>query len=142
LKKPSTETIALALILTVAALLRFWRIWDMEYFYDELSAILRANVNSWSAHLQKGVKPDGHPALVQTLIWLIGDHVTLLKCLAASCGTAAVYFTYRAGRSAFNPAAGLAAAALMAVLYIPVFWSQQVRPYAFGTFMDLFTDLI
>lgn len=130
--KPNKESIILAFILLLAALLRFWHIGFLEYSYDELSAIFRSQFNTFHDLIEKGVKPDGHPAGVQTFIWLIGDHVTLLKSLAAAAGVGAVYFTFKAGKSLFNPAAGLVAAALLAVLYLPVFWSQQIRPYAFG----------
>ena len=54
-------------ILTV----RFWSIGSMAWGYDELSAVFRAmNAANWHAHLHQGVAVDGHPAGLQTLIWL------------------------------------------------------------------------
>lgn len=120
-------------LLAAAALLRFWNIHTLEYHYDELSAILRAlGLHNWNEHIQNGVLPDGHPAGIQTLIWVTGDHVTLLKSMAALAGTAAVYFIYRSGLVLFQPATAYASAVLLAISYPALFWSQQIRPYAFG----------
>ncbi|MBM3437992.1 MAG: hypothetical protein FJX91_02550, partial [Bacteroidetes bacterium] len=43
----------------------------MAWGYDELSAIFRAmQASNWHDHLQNGVAVDGHPAGLQTLLWL------------------------------------------------------------------------
>lgn len=138
-KRILSANIPLTLVIILAAALRFWRIWELDWSYDELSAILRARVNSWQAHIQSGVYPDGHPAGLQTLIWIIGDRVILLKSMAAFCGVCSVYFLYKAGKTVFGPAAGIAAALLLAIGYLPVYWSQMVRPYSFGM---LFTSAL
>jgi hypothetical protein len=46
------------------------------------------------------------------------------RLVAAALGTAAVGFTYLAGARLFNRAAGLLAAAVMAVAFLPVFYSH------------------
>jgi len=51
--------------------LRFWDLQAYAWGYDELSAVFRAmNAANWHAHLHQGVAVDGHPAGLQTLIWL------------------------------------------------------------------------
>ena len=123
-------------ILAVAALLRFWGVWDLPFHYDELSAIFRARAETWEQHWQTGVLPDGHPPGVQTFLWLwvklFGEHPLPLHWLTASMGVAAVYFIFKAGKQLFGMNAGLMAAGFYAVSYLPLVWSQQIRPYSFG----------
>ena len=48
--------------------------WISDFDSDELSAIIRATSSThFAEHLQIGVLPDGHPAGIQTVIWL-GTH--------------------------------------------------------------------
>ena len=52
-------------------LLRFWDIADMAWGYDELSAVFRSMQSpNWHDHLAHGVAVDGHPAGLQTVLWL------------------------------------------------------------------------
>lgn len=124
------------LILIIALLLRLRGIETLPFYYDEVSAILRARFTGWDEHIEKGIIPDGHPPFVQTFLWLFikffGENSYLLKSIFAIAGVTAVYFTYKSGKRLFHSQAGLMAAALLAVAYQPVFWSQQIRPYSFG----------
>jgi len=57
-----------------------------------------------------------------TPFWLMG------RALSAAAGTVTVWVTYRIGRRALGPAAGLAAAALLAVMFLHVRDSHYATP--------------
>ncbi|MBN2236346.1 MAG: hypothetical protein JW729_02230, partial [Bacteroidales bacterium] len=61
--------IAIAILLLVAALIRFDRFWEIPLTYDELSALSRLRFNSFAELIQFGIKPDGHPAGVQLFLF-------------------------------------------------------------------------
>ncbi len=127
----------LLLLLLIAAVLRLIGFGDQEYSYDELSAIFRAeNAKNWQQHISNGVIPDGHPAGLQTFIWLwiklLGDQMLVLKFIMIACSLGAIFFIYKTGKIIFNTQTGALAGLLLAILHLPLFWSLQLRPYAPG----------
>ena len=47
----------------------FYNFFDLQYTYDELSALNRLEYNSFNELIQKGVMPDAHPALIQVFLY-------------------------------------------------------------------------
>ena len=142
MKTPKQENIWILFILGVAGFLRFFNIQNAEFGYDELSAIFRAqNAHNWAEHLQNGVMPDGHPAGLQTFIWLWIQYFGLtllgLKTAMGLCSIASVYFIYKIGKNTLNAYAGISAAVLLSILFIPLEWSTQLRPYSPGLMVVL-----
>ena len=64
-----TNKTILLLILIVASALRIYNIFSIPFSHDEFSALSRLNFNSFSELIAKGVKIDGHPALVQVFLY-------------------------------------------------------------------------
>ena len=139
----SVETALLLLILVVAAALRFWHYDDFSYTNDELSALLRLNYDSFDDLLEFGIRPDGHPALTQVVLWYLqkaaGWSEAVLRLPFVLAGVGSVWLTYLIGKRWFSPTTGLLAAAVIAFSCFTVLYSQVARPYALGLFFVLLT---
>jgi len=136
-RKPGvTDTALLAAILVAGAALRFWRLWDIPFTYDEFSAIFRTQFSSFGELIDKGVRVDTHPAGIQVLLFYLvkffGSSEAVVKTPFIFFGLLSVWFTYRIGRDWFNSTAGLVAASFVSFLQFPVMYSQIARPYASG----------
>jgi len=131
----------LFIILFVAACLRFHHLGEISFSNDELSALTRARYDSFHELVEKGIKVDGHPALVQTMTWFIihhfGDDVFTVRFPFAVAGIISVFLVFLLGRRWFGPATGLLSAAALASLQFPLLYSQTARPYSIGLMFSL-----
>lgn len=123
-------------------LLRINHTWSESITADEVSALLRLQFDTFSEMLQNGVKPDGHPAFTQVLLWfwikLFGDSEFAVRLPFVVLGTASVWFGAQAARRWFGGGCGLATASALAFLQFPIMYSQLARPYAPGFFFTMF----
>ncbi len=130
------RNILLGLVLIVAAALRLWHYWQPSYSNDELSALSRLDFGTLKDLIQGGVRPDGHPAAAQVLLWyvvrLFGDREAWVRLPFVLAGIGAVFYAYRTGRAWYGTSAGLLMAAAMATLEFPLLYSGIARPYALG----------
>ena len=134
---------SIILLLLIASTLRFYNFFELQYTYDELSALNRLEFNSFSELIQKGVMPDGHPALVQVFLYyyskIVGTTEWLIKLPFILAGIASVYITYTIGKRWFSETAGLFSAAIIASSEYFIFYSVTARPYISGLFLSLLT---
>jgi dolichol-phosphate mannosyltransferase len=120
----------LTVVMTLSAFLRFWQLTAVGFNSDEA-------VYTGSAASIAGNSPlaamfpvfRAHPLLFQTLLSLVlrvHDTDWTARAFAAGIGVAAVGLTFLLGRKLYGTAAGLAAAALLAVMPYHVLVSRQV----------------
>ncbi len=137
----------LLLILALAAGLRLAGLERQSLWNDELSTLVRADAADLADLLRTGIAQDGHPPAYLTLIYLVertlGRSAWALRLPSALAGVLSVALIYGLARR-LRPAdpvrghdEGLIAAALMAVLWAPVYYSQEARPYAFVILLSL-----
>jgi hypothetical protein len=135
------EYIILAIILVVAAALRFSHLGQTSLSNDELSSIIRAQYNSFNQLYNEGIKTDVHPAGLQVFLyyWLkiAGDSPFAVRFPFALCGLLSVLFVFLIARQWFNSNAALFAAAALATLQFPILYSQVARMYSIGLFLCL-----
>lgn len=123
------------LVLILAIAVRFIGLQDRPYDSDELGAFFRAeNAQRFNNHVQSGVRIDGHPALVQTFLWLNVKiaffnpvQLKIIWSIASVLGISLFYafFWMRMGRkTAFFVFSSLA------LLWWPVSLGIWVRPYS------------
>ncbi|HMM10643.1 MAG TPA: glycosyltransferase family 39 protein [Bacteroidales bacterium] len=134
--------ILLLLILTAGFLLRIWGISQMPFQHDEFSAIFRLSYDDLGSLMREGVAlRDSHPAGVQLFLYywtqLTGLSHLWMRLPFIILGTISIYLIYRIGQRLFGEAAGLPAAAAMAVMQYFVYYSQMARPYIPGVFFNL-----
>ena len=129
-------------LLLVASALRLYHLFDLQYTYDELSAVDRLRFDSFGELITKGVMIDAHPALVQVWMYyyslLFGTTEWLMKLPFIVVGIASVYLIYDIGKRWFNETTGLLAATILTCAQYFVFYSVTARPYVSGLFLCLF----
>src|SRR5258706_14065407 len=90
--------ILLLLILIIGSWLRFHNLAETSFSNDELSALTRARYNGFHELVEKGIKTDGHPALVETMAWFIihqfNDNVFTVRFLFALSGIVSIFLIY------------------------------------------------
>ncbi len=139
-----TNSAIVLIIMGTAALLRFYHYFEVPFTYDEFSAVLRLNFDSFSELIEKGVKlTDTHPAGVQVLMYywtrLFGLEEWVVKLPFTLFGLGSVYLIYLIGKKWYNQTVGLLSSAFLASLQYTVMYSQIARPYISGLFLVLLT---
>ena len=128
-------------IMLVAASLRWYGLTDIPFTHDEFSALFRTGFGSFSELVEKGIKPDGHPAGVQVFLhyWtkLSGYQAWLVKLPFLLMGVGSIYLMYLITLKWFNETVGTIASSFMATMQYTVMYSQIARPYASGLFFTL-----
>jgi len=131
-----TDTALILIIILTGAVLRFWRLSEIPFTYDEFSAIFRTQFATFHELIEKGVKIDTHPAGVQVflfyLVKLFGISEAIVKTPFILFGLLSVWLVYLIGKDWFSPATGLVSASFVSFLQFPVMYSQIARPYASG----------
>ena len=145
-------TFALAAIVALAALVRFNHLADMSCTFDEAFCWKLTTFGFDQAWGRAAL--DNHPPLFFYLLlcWssLFGDTIAVSRSLSVLIGLGGVAAAYlfvrqvesrRAPRRSRAPAAfpALLAAAFMALSPFQIDWSQQVRMYALGSTLTLFS---
>ena len=133
--------LALGAIVLLAALLRFATLRTQSIWFDEAATwdLVRRPFGEMLGRIPDG---ESNPPLFYVLEWawtrLFGDGEVGLRSLSALAGLLTVPLAYAIGRRvAGGPArAGLAAAALVAVNPLLVWFSQEARSYALATLLS------
>lgn len=141
-KEKSIRALPFALIFGLAIFLRFYKIDQFQFDSDELSAFFRAqNAINWHQHILNGILVDGHPAGIQTFIWLwvkqFSTNPLPLKIISALFGLANVILTFIITEKIFGLKPAYFTMLCMSVLWWEVDLSLWVRPYIFGQFFTL-----
>ncbi len=140
-KKIKPEYLLVAFITLVGAILRVWDLANIPLMNDELSAIFRTHYDSLGELFEKGIKPDGHPALVQLFLYywiqIGGENSVWIKLPFLLIGIACIPLTYLACKKWFNETASLLSCTYIASLQYTIFYSQLARPYICGLFFTL-----
>jgi len=126
--------LALLAILGLAAALRLTGLEVQSLWNDELSSWFRSHYASLADVIQLGVVPDVHPPGFQLLLYFVertlGSSEWALRLPSALFGILTVAVMYLLGRRLYSESEGLVAAALTAVLWCPLYYSQEARPYS------------
>jgi mannosyltransferase len=124
--------VAVALLILLAAALRFSTLDLQSYWYNEAATALLTKL-SLGDMLDRIPRMEGNPPLYYVLAWLwakvFGTGEVGLRSLSALCGTALVPVAYAAGARLASARAGVALAALAACSPLLVWFSQEARPY-------------
>ncbi len=131
----------LLILLILHGALLFYDYNSIPFSHDELSAIDRCRFISFSELINLGVMPDGHPAGIQILLYLLiknfGVHEWILKLPFVLAGIGSLYFIYKISASLFNRYAAITASIFF--IFQSYYLSQIVvaRPYSIGLLLSL-----
>ncbi len=125
------------IVLAGLIFLRFWRLDERQWGYDELSAVFRASsAKTWADHLHLGVAPDGHPAGLQTLLWFwmmyFGDAVFPLRFISALVSLFTLWQLYTMSLKRWGPETSYWVVTLMGLMWWQVSLGVWIRPYIFA----------
>lgn len=117
-----------------AAALRFATLGAQSYHHDEVITASRLLRGSFGHAIDAIGFSESAPPLYYVLAWLwvqlMGNGEVGLRSLSALAGVATVPVTYLIGKELRDRAAGIAAAALVAVNPMLLWYSQEARAYA------------
>ena len=128
-------------ILAICIVLRFLPLFDYQFTLDELSGLDRTRFNSFGELIEKGVKIDAHPALIQVIIYYLSQFfgytnwIIKLPFLLFSFG--AVIYAYFFGLRNFSNQVGIFAAAIFSFSLVFVFYAPIARMYISGIFFSM-----
>jgi len=141
LKPELSNRLILFLILSCAAVLRFYHYGNVPFTHDEFSALFRLRFDSFTELIEKGVKVDGHPAGIQVFLYyytrIFGESARVVKLPFTLAGLLSVILIFRLGEKWFSGTTGLLSAAYLASIELMVMYSQIARPYISGLFFIL-----
>ncbi|MFN5216342.1 MAG: hypothetical protein ACK5EQ_05680, partial [Bacteroidota bacterium] len=126
-----------AMVVLAILALRFWDLQAYAWGYDELSAVFRAmQAKDWHAHLHQGVAVDGHPAGLQTLIWLWiganGADVFIPRLFTSLFSMGVLWQLHGMAKRHFDVETAYWAVCLMGLMWWQAGMSIWIRPYVFG----------
>lgn len=128
-------------LLLVSSLLRFLPLFEYQFTFDELSGLDRTQFSSYTSLLEKGVKIDAHPALIQIYIYLVvkffGFSSVAIKLLFLVCAQLAIVYAYLIGNKFFSKQVGSVAATFLSFSLIFVFYAPIARMYIVGVWFSL-----
>ncbi|MBM3250107.1 MAG: hypothetical protein FJZ09_04585 [Candidatus Omnitrophica bacterium] len=134
----------LILILLFACGLRFYRLDLRSLWYDEASLVNAAEQEySLGEILRLSVlEKAGFMLLLKLWANIFPDTEFCLRMLSALLGAGSVFLIYKLGKEVFSDTAGLAAAYLLAISPLHLYFSQEVTQYSLAVFCATLSTLI
>jgi hypothetical protein len=132
------DTLILITLGLAALLIRIWGSWSISFSNDELSALTRLDYASLRDLIEKGIRPDGHPAATQIFLYYWTSFVGLdefwvrLPFVLFSTFSVLLFFSF--ARLVYNKEAALYAAVLLAFSVLYIINGRLARPYSMGVF--------
>jgi mannosyltransferase len=125
---------ALGAILLLGSALRFYGLGNQSLWNDELCTWHFSHYDAFSGVINEGLRPEVHPPAYYLLLRLvqkhIGDSESALRFPSAICGVLSIVAIFPVGLRLCSRREALIAAGLMAVLWCPIYYSQEARPEA------------
>lgn len=129
-----TLLVILGFVVLLGTHLRFHALDLQSLWLDELASVEVASHGSLGAVATEALRHDVHPPLYFLLLHVamqaFGDSEFALRALSAAAGALAIPLIFLLGRKLYDNETGLVAAMLTAVLWFPVYYSQEARPYS------------
>lgn len=123
--------IPLILILILGSLLRFYGLENQSLWNDELESWRISSYDNLFAVIKKGVRYDVHPPGYYVLLYYVEKYIgvseSVLRFPSAVSGILSIFIIFLVGLRLYSYKEGLIASALMAVLWCPIYYSQEAR---------------
>ena len=131
----------LSLILIIGIAYRFIPICNYEFSHDELSGLSRTVYPTFIEEINKAIKIDAHPALIQLFLWywvkIFGYHEIAIKLPFLLCGIFSIFYIYSFGKTFFTKNTGIIAATIVSSSFIFLVYSSYARMYITGVLFSI-----
>jgi len=128
------QTCLIIFIIILGAFLRFYGLGFQSLWIDELFSWDCTRPDNVSEVIKQVISNDAHPPgfhLILHFVQKLGyDSEAALRLPSALCGVFSIAILFFLGRRLFSTKEALIAAALIAVLFRPIYFSQEARPYS------------
>ena len=129
------------LIFGSAAILRLFPLFNYQFTLDELSGLDRTQFNSFKELIEKGVKIDAHPALIQIIIFYLshwfGYSNWIIKLPFLLFSLAAIVYAYLFSFRFFSKQVAIISSIVFSYSLIFVFYAPIARMYVSGIFFSI-----
>jgi len=123
----------LILIIIFGSFLRFYKIDKESLWSDELASWESSNhrfLKDVISDSRSDVHPPGYNILLFFVIKFFGDSEFWLRFPSAIAGIFSILLIYLIGRKIYSEWEGLISSGLMAILWFPIYYSQEARVYS------------
>lgn len=121
-------------VLLLGGFMRLYALAGQSFWRDELASLKQVDYPTLIQAFREGayysVHPPGYHLVVFTVTRVLGDSEIAVRFPSALAGLLAIAFIYQSGRLLYGRREGVIAAVLLAVLWCPLYYSQEGRAYA------------
>jgi len=139
----SWALVVLLVIMLLGAVLRFYGLGFQSLSGGELASWDFSNRETLSQVIG-GVRGDVHPPLYFLILrfaqWIFGDSEWALRFPSALAGWLCIPAIYLLGRRLYSEREGIIAALFLAVLWAPIYYSQEARSYSMLILLSILTS--
>jgi len=124
----------IAIVLVIAFLLRFIPLYEYEFFFDELSSLNRIRYDTFKDIIDKGVRVDVHPVLIQLFLFywvkIGGTSEVWVKLPFLICGFLSCWFIFKFSKKWFGYKTGIISAIVVSCSMIFLVYSSSSHLYS------------
>lgn len=142
MRERNLRIVILFLIIISGSFFRFYKIEKESLWNDELASWERSKQDSLNKVLslaRSDVHPPGYQILLYFVIKFLGDSEFWLRFPSAIAGIISILFIYLIGKKIYSEWEGLISAGLMAILWFPIYYSQEARVYSLLLLFSMFS---
>ena len=132
--------LALLAIMFLGAVLRFYGLDFQSLWGGELASWDLGGRDTISEVVRDGTQPPLYFLILHFAGWIFGDSEWALRLPSAVAGWLCIPAIYLLGKKLYSEREGIMAALFVAVLWAPVYYGQEARPYAMLILLSILTS--
>jgi mannosyltransferase len=134
------DLLALLAIILLGAALRFYGLGFQSLWSDELASWDFSEHDTVGRVIQGETQPPLYFLILHLWQWIFGDSEWALRLPSALAGWLCIPAIYLLGKRLYSGREGLMAALFIAVLWAPIYYSQEARPYSMLILLSILTS--
>ena len=134
------DLLALLTIMLLGAALRFYGLGFQSLWADELASWDFSERDTVGRVIRGETQPPLYFLILHFWQWIFGDSEWALRLPSALAGWLCIPAIYLLGKRLYSGREGLMAALFVAVLWAPIYYSQEARPYSMLILLSILTS--
>lgn len=134
------DLVALLAIMLLGAALRFYGLGVQSLWADELASWDFSEQDTVSRVIKGDTQPPLYFLILHLWQWIFGESEWALRLPSALAGWLCIPAIYLLGKRLYSEREGLMAALFLAVLWAPIYFSQEARPYSMLILLSILTS--